>query len=300
MIKIFSAILLMWGLTANAETPPTRVVLPGGPGGGADILARKIANSLEKEHKFIMDNHPGADGILAINYIVEKPEENKIMINGITNLFLSDITNKDIAKFDYNSFAFIGALANITTAIVTNNSQIDVRDLIRNGGRYNVGILNASHRIALLMLTNGKLTEDSFSRYKGGGDALAGIMRKEIDLFFQPLASVKPFVASGRMMLLAVGADSRLQEFKDVPTFTEVNKDMKFKDDFVIVGSKNMSDYRLKTYRDIFAKLEHDQNYRDFLESGYLKFAKLESVNTLVSAQTENRRLYQKYNDTAK
>src|SRR5688572_32680425 len=57
-------------------TKPIEFIVHTGPGGGGDVLARFIAQAVEKEKlapvRMQVNNKPGGGGLTAMNYVVEK------------------------------------------------------------------------------------------------------------------------------------------------------------------------------------------------------------------------------------
>lgn len=87
--KLYRSALVLTGLwaafagTAAAQSPaawparPIRLVVAGAPGQGSDILARVIGNSLSKSlgQPVIVENKPGATGIIATADVVKAPAD---------------------------------------------------------------------------------------------------------------------------------------------------------------------------------------------------------------------------------
>ena len=78
-IAIIGAAVLAQAAPAFAEFMPTKpieVIVHTGPGGGGDVLARFIAQAVEKEKlapvRMQVNNKPGGGGLTAMNYVVEK------------------------------------------------------------------------------------------------------------------------------------------------------------------------------------------------------------------------------------
>ena len=56
---------------------PIRYIVPFPPGGSADGIARIIAQQMTQVmgQQWLVDNRPGADGVLAANIVIKRSEE---------------------------------------------------------------------------------------------------------------------------------------------------------------------------------------------------------------------------------
>ena len=70
-----AAAVLPAAAQAAWPTRPIKLVLPSGPGGGADIFGRQLADYMAKElgQPVVVDNRPGANGVLAHEAVVRQP-----------------------------------------------------------------------------------------------------------------------------------------------------------------------------------------------------------------------------------
>jgi len=57
--------------------------------------------------------------------------------------------------------------------------------------------------------------------YKGGGPAMIDVMAGQIPVMFSSLTQVLPHVRSGKLKVLAIGADKRSPVVPDIPTVAE-------------------------------------------------------------------------------
>ena len=69
------------GTTGLAQDPfpskSVRIVAPGAPGGGMDLLARVIGDHMQRTLKqpVIIDNRPGGNGVIAANAVLNAPAD---------------------------------------------------------------------------------------------------------------------------------------------------------------------------------------------------------------------------------
>jgi len=78
-------------VTASAQdkypSKPVKIVVPYAPGGATDIVARILGEQLKQitGQSFVVENKPGANGIVAINEMVNsKPDGYTLMIGNVT------------------------------------------------------------------------------------------------------------------------------------------------------------------------------------------------------------------------
>ncbi|MCE2998838.1 MAG: tripartite tricarboxylate transporter substrate binding protein, partial [Betaproteobacteria bacterium] len=76
----FAATLAAPALAEFKPSKPVEMIVHTGPGGGADVLARFIAQVIEKENlapvRFTVNNRDGGGGLRAMAYVVEKKGDN--------------------------------------------------------------------------------------------------------------------------------------------------------------------------------------------------------------------------------
>src|SRR4030095_12502542 len=58
--------------------------------------------------------------------------------------------------------------------------------------------------------------------YKGAAPAVQDLLGGQVPMSFASLASINPYVKSGKLKLLATATPKRLAEYPDVPTFAEL------------------------------------------------------------------------------
>ena len=83
--------LVCGGVTASAQdkypSRPVKVVVPYAPGGASDITARLFGEQMRQSlgQQFVVENKPGAFGILAIEEMARsKPDGYTLMVGNVT------------------------------------------------------------------------------------------------------------------------------------------------------------------------------------------------------------------------
>src|SRR3954464_484369 len=91
-----------------------RLVVGFGPGGGYDLYARMLAPYLSKtlNATVLVENRPGAGGLLALNGIyVSPPDGLTLMIVNGTGAAFSQLTDQQGARYDLSKFGYIATLS---------------------------------------------------------------------------------------------------------------------------------------------------------------------------------------------
>src|SRR5689334_21072229 len=188
---------------------PLRLIVPFPPGGTADILARMLAVPMGAAlgQQVVVDNRGGAGGVIAMDAVVHaQPDGYTVGIPSLSahagNATLTPKLPYDSVK-DFLPLTFV-AKTPVVLVVHPSNPATSVQDLIARGraakrpitfGSSGTGVVN---HIAGELLKLDTKAEMVHVPYKGGGPAMIGVVGGEIDMMFNPISSVLPFVQGGK------------------------------------------------------------------------------------------------------
>ena len=211
---------------------PLRMIVVGPPGGGADVIARPVAQRMAESmgQPVIVDNRPGASGVVGSQALAAAPPD------GYT-LLLATASALSIAPFltskrPYDASQDFSAVTLLATAsmMVTVHPSLpakSVTDLI--------GLARARPH-QLFYASNGTgsfshLTTEMFSRaagitlvhvpYKGGTPAVIDTVSGHVQLLITALPTLISQVRSSRLRALAVTGRVRSSAVPELPTVAE-------------------------------------------------------------------------------
>jgi tripartite-type tricarboxylate transporter receptor subunit TctC len=109
-------------MEANAQSPESfysgknlRFIVPSGAGGGYDaysrLLARHLADHIPGHPRIVVENMPGASGILGTNWLYNiAPRDGTVMGSTYNTLLTEPLLGNTAAKFDPTKFEWIGSI----------------------------------------------------------------------------------------------------------------------------------------------------------------------------------------------
>jgi len=217
----------------TAADRPINVIIPFAPGGGTDVLARRVMPRVADKlgTTAVIENRPGASGSIGAQFVARAAPDGKTLLVGSVSEI--GINPGLYPKLPYNvdrDLVGVTALAAAPMVLVVHPSSgmKSVADLIRiakaNPGKINFGSAGAgsgAHMAAELFLfeTKVKLTHVP---YKGTGAVTADMLGQQRDMvLFAPLPAVAGIVRSGQLSAIALTGKSRSPAMPDVPTFIE-------------------------------------------------------------------------------
>jgi tripartite-type tricarboxylate transporter receptor subunit TctC len=221
------------GAARAADYPvrPVRLFVPYGPGGVGDLTMRLLARTLSSDLKqqFVIENRPGAGGILAMSEVLRAPPDGYTLGeagNGqaiSASLFkklpfdiLKDFTPVSVAAYFEMLLAVPGDLPY--------RSLQDVVDAARkNPGKLNLGTINPGSTQNLSAHLFQQVTGAQFAivTYRTTPELITAMLRGEIDLGFDYYAGLISEIGSGKLRILATSGEARDPLLKDVPTAKE-------------------------------------------------------------------------------
>ena len=229
--------LLGVGPGALAQAYPARtihLVVPHAPGTNADLMGRLIGPKLSASmgQPFVVENRGGASGIPATESVARAaPDGYTVWLGANDSLINVAILQKDLPYDPFKDLAPIGpAIAGYTVLMIgTANPSFDsLRGLIdyarRNPGKVSYG----TNGVAGFWHVLGELLQSAAGirmlhvPYKTTVAASQDVIAGRLDLTFGSVPAVKPFAATGKARLIAVGNKQRFSGLPDVPTVSEV------------------------------------------------------------------------------
>jgi tripartite-type tricarboxylate transporter receptor subunit TctC len=211
---------------------PIRLVVPFAPGGGTDIIARLIAQSLGESwgHTVVVDNRTGAGGVIGVQLVAKGIPDGYTMLlasNGPLT-YLPALSSK-LPYDPERELAPISLVAGQPFVVTASNASGigSIKDLIAQAksrpgkiGYASGGPGGASHLgTELLKMLAG--IEMLHVPYKGTGPGLTAVLSGEVQLVLVGISSAIPHVKAGRAKALAVTTAARSPALPDVPTVAE-------------------------------------------------------------------------------
>jgi len=209
---------------------PIKLIVTFVPGGGADILARYLAQALTTSlgKPVLVDNKPGAGGLIGIQAGLSAPADGYTL----TLISSSYTVNPSLYKLKFdpvNDMTPIVQASKGPLLVVVNASQSikSLADFVAKGKSKPSQLTYASSGLGSALHLGAALFADQAGisinhvPYKGGGAALNDLLANQIDIYFAATASALPLVQSGKLQALAVTGTKRIPALPDTPTIEE-------------------------------------------------------------------------------
>jgi len=216
----------------NYPSAPIKLVVAFPPGGTTDIVARILAEKLSTVlgKAVFVENKPGAGGIVGTDYVAKAAPDGYTLLLGNSGALATGIKLFPSIAYDPDrDFAPITMIADVTIVVAVNPSlpvktMGELVDYARkNPNKLNVAVpaIGSMHH----------LLEESFKKtagiqfvsipYKGSGPAVQALIANTVQLDFDNLPALAPFIKSGQARPIAVAGAERAETLPDVPTVKE-------------------------------------------------------------------------------
>ena len=217
---------------AQARFPdrPIRLVIPFAPGGETDIFSRAIAPRLGEVlgQQIVIENRPGATGIVACEYVSRsKPDGYTLIFGTAATHALNLAVFKSLPYHplrDFEPVAFVGNVPLVLFAHPSMPSTLKefVALLKANPGKYSYGAAGSStSHLGVELLKAAAGVTAAHIPYKGTGPALQDTVAGQVQFMTASIGVGQPMAQAGRLKAIAVMAKQRMVAAPDVPTFAE-------------------------------------------------------------------------------
>ena len=231
-------LFLLSGTPALAQAPasypdkPVKIIVPFPPGGAADTFARLAGQKLSEawgNKQVIIDNRPGAGGIIGTEATAKAPADGytflMVTIGHAVNPFM-------YSKLPYDTRADmlpVAVVANVPSLVVVGPDYPGktLKDLLTTAKAKSNDIQFASSGIGTTSHVGAALMESMAGvdmlhvPYKGAAPALQDVMGGRVPMSVDIITSSIQLVKTGKLRALAVTSAKRSPQLPDVPTVAE-------------------------------------------------------------------------------
>ena len=219
------------GRTQNFPSQPVRIIVPVGPGGGYDMLARLVAPELSQRlgQPVVVENRPGAGSMIGTEAASKAPHDgHTLLIGGLSNIAANAGLYKKL-PYSPDDFKLVSLSINHSLCLVARKDlpHSGLRELVdfarANPGKLQYGSpgIGTAQHIVMALLTNATGTDVLHVPYKGAGAVMADLIAGRLDLFFNNCSAVRKAIDAGQVKPLAVSWRERMPALPEVPSVTE-------------------------------------------------------------------------------
>jgi len=218
---------------ALAQDGPVRFIVPYPPGGAADQITRLVAQEMSKGggETIIVENKPGAAGMIAADYVARaKPDGKTFFVGSNAPLVVNQALYAKMTYDPAKDFVPVSGMAKSPLLLVVRHDlpARDVKALIALGkqspgkltmgsaGTGNITYLAGEYAVSKLGF------QVTHVPYQGSAPAIVGLMGSSTDMMFDALPSSMAQAQAGKIRPFAVLDDKRFAGLPDVPTATEL------------------------------------------------------------------------------
>ena len=216
---------------------PVKILVPYGPGGATDIVARIVGERLRDVlgQNFYVENKPGGYGMIAIEDMARaRPDGYTLMVGNVSTNAITPVLFKSKLKIDYDRdvvplmrLVDVPAFLLVTTTNFAPRTVAELIDVVKkNPGRIRYGTVGVGsypdYDMALFAKRAGDLELTGIPNRAGAAGVVLDMVMGETQVAFLNVASTAAMIKAGKLKPLAIVNHERLPEFADVPTMAQV------------------------------------------------------------------------------
>ena len=241
---LLAAAAVAFSTLAGAQTYPSKpvtMIVPAGPGGATDILARVMAEEFAKRFNqtFLVDNKTGASGMIGTQAVARAaPDGYTLLLAYSTPIFYAPYIFSKVPYDVKRDFAFISEVAT-TSLVLYVHKDVPVKNMKefidwaqKNKGKLNYGSYgtgSAGHLMSAY-LSQSRDLQMAHVPYKSEAPLVQDLAGGTVPWGIGTLGPWLGVLKDGRVRPIAVMADKRLPDLPGVPTMAEQGfKDPEFR-----------------------------------------------------------------------
>ena len=235
MKLLAGALSFAFAAAASAQAYPTkaiRVIVPYAAGGTSDILARQIGPKLTEAwgQPVVVENKPGANGNVGADFVAKSaPDGYTLLLTDLGGLVISASVYPKLPFNPSRDFTPV-VMVSYSPHVLAVNPEVkvkDVKELVALAkaypGKLNFAIsgIGGAPQLAGIEFAQRTGVDWTYIPYKGGADAVTGVIGGQAHVLFNGMLATWPHVTSGKLRAIAISAAKRVPSAPDTPTVAE-------------------------------------------------------------------------------
>ena len=220
---------------ADYPDKPIEMVAWASAGGGSDLMCRTFAKAAEGvfPQPIYVVNKPGGGGAVGMAYVQGKPADGYTLLGVTNNLVFTPLTKPDL-NYDAKDFTpiIMWGFDAKCVAVSADGPYKTIEDFVKaakeNPGKIKIGTfgLGTDDHIVGILLGKAAGVEFGYVPFDSGGEQTAALLGGHIAAQITEVNEVSAQVEAGKIRIIAVATDKRLEGLPDVPTMTEKGWDV--------------------------------------------------------------------------
>jgi len=219
---------------ARADTFPSKpitLIVPFTAGAGTDIIARSIAEKMQKlvGQPVIVDNRPGAAGVIGTNFVAKAPRDGYTLLFTPNSFSFANLISGN-PKQNYDPVSSFDPVIEVGTTpmflVTGEQSGMNTFEQALAAAKKNPASYGSAGTGSILHLV-GELVNQSTGinlthvPYKGTSQAMVDVLGGQIPYAYGALSTVDPYIKTGKLKILATTGSQRTALAPEVPTLAE-------------------------------------------------------------------------------
>lgn len=210
----------------------TKVIVPYGPGGGNDSIARAVAKTWgeQTQRTVIVENRPGGNTMVGIDQTLRSDSDGTTVVIANPNVLSTIAATGQEINFEWQRdlvpVAYVGTSLPF---VLVANSGLNVSTIAQLQQLARARVLSYAsagvaqpHHIYGELLSQRWRTAMTHVPYKSSAQTVTDLLSGQVDIMWGPVHTVRQHIAQGRLVPLAVIGNKPLPELPAVPTTAQL------------------------------------------------------------------------------
>jgi len=217
---------------AVAQARPVTLIAPFTPGAPPDLVARLIAEPLQRRWAtpVVVENRPGAAGTIGAEQVARAaPDGQTLMVHTMT-LSIAPSLYKTLRFDPITSFTPVALLVETAYALCTHAATFDNLPALLAAAKGRPGAVNygtpgigTPHHLIAETFRRAAGIDITHVPYRGSAGAVNDLIAGQVAVMFMPIGAAVELGKDGRVRVLGVTSEARLASAPAVPTLAELD-----------------------------------------------------------------------------